>query len=114
MIRVKKKDGTLISEKILNCDTFFKRLRGLMFRRSLDGFDGILLSPCDSIHSFFMRMDIDCYFLDADKRVVRVMEKFSPGRLSGFVKNGRYVLELPAGKLPSGSIAEGDMLEIEY
>jgi len=58
------------------CNTFFCRLRGLMFRAALAEGEGLLLverreSRLDtSIHMFFMRFPIATIWLDARFRVV--------------------------------------------
>ena len=112
MLKVEKNDGTVISDKILNCDSFFKRALGLMFRTRLENFDGIILTPCSSIHTFFMKMDIDCFFLSGENKVLKVIWRMGPSRLSGFIKGCRSVLELAPGTVAENSVAEGDTLII--
>ncbi|HNY11407.1 MAG TPA: DUF192 domain-containing protein [Candidatus Wallbacteria bacterium] len=111
MIRVTGPSGLIIADKILKCDTFFKRAAGLMFKKSLKGHDGILLEPCSSIHSFFMYMNIDCFFLDKDRRILKILWNFGPRRISSIIKGSRYVLEIPAGKVTKDSVNEGEILE---
>jgi hypothetical protein len=111
MIKVLGPSGIVIAEKISRYDTFFKRAAGLMFKKSLNGHDGILLEPCSSIHSFFMYMDIDCFFLDGDRRILKILWNFGPRRISSIIKGSRYVLEIPSGKVPKNSVNEGDILE---
>ncbi|MEI7880862.1 MAG: DUF192 domain-containing protein, partial [bacterium] len=45
-------------------DTFWKRSIGLMGKPGLKAGQGLLLSPCGSIHTCFMRFPIDIIFLD--------------------------------------------------
>lgn len=113
MLRVVKEDGTVVSERIDSRHTFWGRLRGLMFRETLDECDGILLDPCGSIHTFFMRMEIDCFFLDAENRVLKVVPRMGPSRLSGFVGGCRRVLETAPGRVPEGLVKAGERLRIE-
>lgn len=60
------------------CDSFFSRLRGLMFRRALGESEGIVLvekreSRLDtSIHMLFMSFSIATVWLDSKFRVVDV------------------------------------------
>lgn len=59
-----------------NCDGFFSRLAGLMFRKSIQPERGIVLSyPHDnrvdaSIHMFFMNFDIAVIWVDQTDTVV--------------------------------------------
>ncbi len=112
MLKVISESGFLISDKIINCNTFLKRFMGLMMRKSLNGFDGALITPCNSIHSFFMRMSIDCYFLDKDNRIVKIIKDFKPWRLCWIVREAQSVLELPAGYLKENTLSVGDRLSI--
>ena len=64
------------------------------------------------IHTFFMRFDIDVIFLDKERKVLKVIEKMKPWRLSPWVLSARSVLELGAGSL-QGSVRIGDVLEFK-
>ena len=61
---------TLFGERIHFATTPVKRLVGLVGRRTFDGV--LLLSPCNDIHTFGMRMNIDVAFLDAQGVVLAV------------------------------------------
>jgi len=112
MLKVISKTGFLISDKIISCNTFFTRFTGLMMKKSLNGYDGVLISPCNSIHSFFMKMNIDCYFLDKDNKIVKIIYKLKPWRLCWIVNGAQCVLELPAGFLKEDVLKVGDVLDI--
>ncbi len=113
MLRVEKNDGTLVSNKILNYDSFFKRAIGLMFKTRDEKYDGILLSPCSNIHTFFMRMEIDCFFLDRGNKILKIIWRMKPSRVSGFIKGCHGVLELAPGVVEENSLVEGECLNIE-
>jgi len=113
MIRVTGRDGALIFGRIRECDTFLKRLAGLMFRSGVGECDGIMLWPCSSIHMFFMKMSLDCIFLDRERRVLKILKDFKPWRVSGIVAESHYVIEVPAGHCGSNMIAEGETLNFE-
>ena len=101
--------GEVIAKQVERADTFWTRLKGLMFRRQLDPQTGLLLDPCPQIHTCFMRFDIDVLFLDKENRVVAVLEKIKPWRMSKFYGSARRTLELPGGRL-QGRIRVGDAL----
>ena len=113
MLKVEKNDGTLISNKILNYDSFFKRALGLMFKTRDANYDGIMLSPCSNIHTFFMRMEIDCFFLSRGNKILKIIWRMKPSRVSGFIKDCHSVLELAPGVAEENSLVEGEYLNIE-
>ena len=68
--------GETIASRVVHCDTFWKRGRGLMFRSSL-GVDEVYLFvegresvAQTTIHMFFVFFSISVIWLDRDKRVV--------------------------------------------
>ncbi len=112
MLKVEKNDGTLVSNKVLNYDTFFKRALGLMFKTKDESYDGIMLSPCCNIHTFFMRMEIDCFFLSGEGKILKIIWRMKPSKISGFIKGCRSVLELAPRVVEIGSLTEGEHLKI--
>ncbi len=91
-------------------DNPYRRFRGLMGVRALPAGTGLLLSPCNSVHSWFMRFAIDVVFLDAGWRVVRVLPALRPWRFGPLVRGARHAVELPAGTAAQAGIALGDIL----
>jgi uncharacterized protein len=82
---------------IEQANSWHQRLLGLMFRRTLRPGHGMLLTPCTSIHTAFMRFEIDVVYLDAEFRVLSVHTPLKPWRLSWGAVGTRHALELPAG-----------------
>jgi uncharacterized membrane protein (UPF0127 family) len=70
--------GNTLALDVLHCDTFWKRLRGLMFRRPLRRQEAYLFSyrrqsvSETTIHMLFVFFPISVLWLDADRRVVDV------------------------------------------
>ncbi len=94
-------------------DSFWKRAKGLMFRKGWRGLDGLLLSPCGSIHTLGMRMKIDICFLDNEHRVVKTVGSLGPWRSAHGGRNGHATLELPAGTLEQTRTGAGDLLALD-
>lgn len=112
-MRVRIKSGALeISDNILVADNIITRLIGLMFRKKPLA-DGLLLEPCNSIHTFFMRYSLDVVFLNRENRAVKIIRNLKPWRMTWIYFKANKTLELPAGNLPA-SLKEGDLLEVEY
>jgi len=103
----------IIGSHIKWANTFFTRLRGLMFVKELMKGYGILLYPCNSIHMFFMNFPLDVLFLDAQMRVVKQINSIRPGQLSPLVKNARYALEMRAGEIAQYGDLSNHTLRIE-
>ena len=55
-------------------DSFFKRFKGLMFSKSIEDGESLLLTKTNSIHMFFMNFDIAVIWLDAKLQVVDVQK----------------------------------------
>ena len=49
---------------LYECKSFFSRLRGFMFTRNID--KALLFDKCNSIHTFFMKENIDVIMCDND------------------------------------------------
>ncbi len=110
--------NTVLLSNVKWCNTFFCRLRGLMFRAALAEGEGLLLverreSRLDtSIHMFFMRFPIAAIWLDAHYRVVdtclaRPWRPYYAPRAPA-----QYTLETSPAMLDKISI--GDELKFEH
>jgi len=90
---------------------FLARLKGWMLRRAEVATTGLWLIPCDAIHTFFMRFEIDVLFLDANRQIIVVDHRVKPWRIRACF-DATSVIELPAGRASALSLAVGDRLEI--
>ena len=78
-------------------DTFAARARGLIGREKPAPGEGLLITRCNCIHTFFMGYPIDAVFLDAQGRALKTVRNIRPWR--PFVWGGfraRAVLETPS------------------
>jgi uncharacterized membrane protein (UPF0127 family) len=91
----------------------WSRMRGLLGRATLTADTGLWITPCPSIHMWFMRFAIDAVFLDDQRQVVRVFEDLRPWRIARGGKFAHSVLELPQGKAAFFNLRVGDRLSIE-
>ena len=62
-----------IIAEIFIADSFIKRFLGFMFREK-PHHEAILIKPCNSIHTFFMKFPIDVLFIDEDMEVLRKID----------------------------------------
>lgn len=89
-------------------ESMVSRFWGLMGRSSLEPGSGLLLRPCNSIHTFFMRFAIDVVYLDRELKVLRVRRGMKPWRMDFPVARAAAVLELPADA--AAGLSVGDLL----
>lgn len=107
-----KYQGKVLSNNIVVADTLSTRLLGLMFKDKVHiGGDGLLLDPCNSIHTFFMRFPIDVVFIGKNNVVIKIIRNIVPWRMTWIYFSAYKTLELPAGHLPQ-DLNEGDLLEV--
>ncbi|MBP9089499.1 DUF192 domain-containing protein [bacterium] len=103
---------TVLAENVRVAKTFVTRLQGLLGTTSLPVGQGLLIAPCNSIHMFGMKYAIDCVFLDADNKVVGLVENIAPGKMSRVFGPAKQCLELPAGVIASSATQLGDVLTV--
>jgi uncharacterized membrane protein (UPF0127 family) len=89
---------------------FWGRFRGLMLARPLPDGAGLVIVPCSSIHTQFMRFPIDVLYANKEDVVVGIDRNLRPWRIGRFYKKVHYVVELPAGGAEGCQV--GDKLEI--
>lgn len=102
----------ILVQKLKKADTFRKRFLGLMGQKTLTTGDGLLLIPCNGIHTFFMRFPIDVLYLNHYYQILDVYEEVKPWRALPFRKTAKYVLELPAGKILATGTKQGHRIVI--
>ncbi|MGB0454416.1 MAG: DUF192 domain-containing protein [Bacteriovoracaceae bacterium] len=108
-----RKNGNPLYNKVRHAKSFTERAFGLMFKESMEDMDALLIEPCRSIHTFFMKFDIDVVFLNRKNEVVKIIRNFRPWRATPIYFKSNKVLEFLGGTLNS-EIEIGDELEIIY
>ena len=103
--------GIVVSHRAKAADNFFKRLIGLMFKKSLDKDEALIFKGAPSIHTFFMRFPIDVVFLDREMRVIRICKELKPWR-GVFCKDSFLTLEFPPLKVSEDTLRLGDFLKL--
>lgn len=90
-------------------DNPLARARGLL-GRTLAERQGLLISPCSSIHTFGMGYSLDVVFLDASKRIKKICRNISPWRIAWCMR-AKYVLEFNAGFVKQLGLSCGQELK---
>ena len=92
-------------------DNPWSRMVGLLGKKALPPDQALLIRPCSSVHTFFMRFDMDAIFIDRENRVLKVVQKMRPFRFAG-ARRSRAVIEFMGGALEGMQNEEGDQLTI--
>lgn len=83
---VNNKDYNLVIAK-----SFFKKLMGLMFKKEID--ENLVFIHCSSIHTFFMRKDIDVIFFDKNKNFLEIHKNVKKNKIL-ICKGAYYTVEV--------------------
>lgn len=94
---------------IRKTETFFERSKGLLGCENLKEGHGMLITPCNSIHTFFMKIPLDVIYLGKDNRIISMKQNIKPQRLS-MCKSASSVLELMTGQIQLSNLKTGDKL----
>ena len=84
--------------EIIYADTFFKRFKGLMGKKDFNNVLVFTNLTDSSIHTMFMRFEIDVYFIDEN---MRVFDKatLKPWRFYKPERQAKYIIETKKGML---------------
>ncbi len=91
--------GDVIIAKLQLAETFWQRFRGLQLRRTLASDEALLLRPCRSIHTHWMRFSIDVAMLDEMGVVLSVIHGQRPWRFVPRTEGTHSIVEAAAGSL---------------
>lgn len=104
-------NGKVICPYIEDASSFARRFMGLMFRKSIPIDHGLLLTPCNEIHTFGMRFDIDTVAISKDCKVLFIDRAVKPNKVRKRVSGAYRILELNAGVADEAGIEIGDSIE---
>jgi uncharacterized protein len=106
-------DGGLTLAVAAVADGRLTRMVGLLGRTTFDAGDGLVITPCWMIHTWFMRFPIDVLFIDRDGVVLRAIESLGPFRIASGSPRARTTIELPAGTLRRIPVVAGMRVNME-
>jgi uncharacterized membrane protein (UPF0127 family) len=107
---VSETTGKIVVAELRIADGFWSRLAGLQFRRELPPDAGLLLVPCNSVHTCFVRFPVDVVFLDDRGCVLAVRRDLRPWRIAFGPRKTHAVLEVTAG---TAAVQHGETLRLE-
>lgn len=92
--------------------SLWSRIRGLIAYPELEPNQALWIPQCRSIHTCFMQYSIDCVFVSSEGRVVRVLPRISPWRMTGIQWGATAVIEMRSGQSESLRIRLGEVLHV--
>ena len=104
-----ERTDTVVADVVELAVTRRSRRNGLLGRDSLPSSGGMVLAPCFSIHTAFMRFPIDAAFVSRGGTVVKMVHELRAWRVATSLR-AYAVVELPAGTLRRRDVAAGDRL----
>lgn len=107
-----KSNNKIIASEVVMADTFITRLKGLMFKERLEEDSAMLICPCNSVHTFFMKFPLDILFISKEYEVLYVIKNMLPQNISPFIRKSFLVLELPVGTIEKTNTEKGDYLNM--
>ena len=88
-------------------------MQGLLGRDGLEAGAGLVLRPCNLIHTWFMRFPIDVLFADRQGYIVGVHHTVTPFRFAWGGWRACLTVELPAGALQHADVTVGQRVRLE-
>lgn len=92
--------------------TASERIKGLLGSNALLAGEGLWIVPCNSIHTLFMKYELDIVYLDRHNRICRLIAKVKPWR-GNFCLAAASVIELAAGQIKELGLLVGDEIQWE-
>jgi uncharacterized membrane protein (UPF0127 family) len=109
-LQIKGKNVVVVQHCAL-AESIHSRLVGLLNHSRLGDDEGLLITPCNQVHTLFMRFAIDAIFLSPDWKVLAIKE-LKPWRISPLIWKSKSVLEIPIGVSQKIGLNIGDELEL--
>lgn len=108
----KTNHNSCLSETVIVADTFTKRLKGLLGKKTLPAHQCLWIKDCPSVHTFFMKFPIDVVFVNKTLKVTKIHKNLKPWRMTPILQfKNNSCFEFKAGSLPD-DLKLGDQLDV--
>ena len=108
---VNAKRGFLLARRVEPAFDSKTRKKGLLGRESVPDDYVLIIAPCSSVHTFFMRCPIDVVFVAKDGTVTKACRNVKPWRAAGSLK-AFAVVEAAAGFIERHGVEPGDVVAL--
>ena len=106
----------ILTDKIKFCKNFLNRSIGLILHKKLKNKGLVFIYSKEekiSLHMVFVFFPIDVLFLDKNKKVIEMKEKFRPFSFYTPKKRAKYILELPEKTIKKTETEIGDKIKFK-
>lgn len=79
---------------LIECKSFYSRFKGFMFTKNID--KALLFDKCKSIHTFFMRDNIDVIMCDKDNNILYYVKDLAKNKVILPKKGVKKIFETPS------------------
>lgn len=79
--------------ELIECKTFYTRLKGFMGKTNINY--ALYFNHCNSIHTFFMKENIDVILCNKNNKILYIYKNLSPNHIIFPKKNVTKLFELP-------------------
>ncbi len=114
---VDRNTGKLLASEIELADTFWRRFRGLMFRRKFQQGKALLFKFSKpgryAVHMWFVWFPIDLIYLDSSFRVVELRAGLKSWRFYRPKAIVNYLIEAPVGTISHAGVRVGHKISLE-
>lgn len=93
---IDRSSGRVLLSSLRIAASFLSRCRGLQFQKRLSDAEGLLIVPCRSIHTHWMRFSIDVAWIDGTGRILDVKKNVRPWSIVQGPPNAEAVIETAA------------------
>lgn len=111
-VALDEQTGRIVADRVTVASRRLERAVGLLGRSRLESGEGLWITPCHGVHTWFMRFAIDVIAMNEHGIVVDAVSTMKPWRMR-LPRPGAYsVLELPAGTIGHPPTAVGHRIRI--
>lgn len=103
--------GAVLATTLITAFDSASRNRGLLKHTSLEPGTAMIIAPCSSVHTFFMKFPIDVVFVRKNGQVLKVRRSVPAWRFAASF-TAFAAIEMAAGQVP-GAIDSAALLRIE-
>lgn len=105
--------GAVLADRAQVARSWWSRGWGLLGRSKLTEGEGLVIDPCSSVHTWFMRFPIDLVYVDRSGTVLKTEMAVPPYRFSAVFRGHASVIELPAGIVERTKTQPGDRVRFQ-
>lgn len=102
----------LLLDKLEVAESFWSRGWGLLGRKALEANEALWILRCNNIHTWFMRVKIDCIFIDKRMEIQKIVSEVPAFRFVGPFWKSNSVIETNAGFAKEKKLKVGDQLYV--